>query len=130
MVGIVGFVGAVGASVVCSILVVGCVVFCDVGISSIGVGLWYRWGIGSWRRVIMCWRGYCCGVFGLFVRSGEGVRYVLWSNVMECCVPRFGWVVWVRELGDGSGVGGCGGAGGVRAWGLGVGIMYSVGRGE
>ena len=36
----------------------------------------------------------------------------------------------MRGLGDGSGVGGCGGAGGVRAWGLDVGIMYFVGRGE
>ena len=82
MVGVVGFVGDVGASVVRSILVVGCVVFCDVGISSVGMGWWYRWGIGSWRRGVVDWRGYCCGVFGLLVWSGGGVHHDVWSNVL------------------------------------------------
>ena len=66
----------------------------------------------------------------MFVWSGEGVRHDVWSDVMGYCILPFGWVIWLRGVGDGIGVGGCGGAGSVRAWGLDVGIMYSVGRGE
>ncbi len=107
-----GCVGCLGASGVCSIL---------------------------WRWDIKGGRGYCCGVIGLFVWSGEGVRHDVWSDVMGYCILWFGWVIWVRGMrgvrgvrgvGDVKGVGGCCGAGGVHAWGLGVGIMYSVGRGE